>query len=139
MSSAQDVVNKRYEILSDELKEQYDTIYNRFAGEFVSFKAQRKFKQTWSSRLNYIDFSVFNYLSFMHSFSYLNRVNMVVDSMMHACLALWPHTRYYPGHDSLFLTLPLSYLPTSLRDYIYYVLTPQYWIEWPKKARKALW
>ena len=73
----------------------------------------------------------------MHRLSCMNRVSMVVDSVAHACLARWPHTRYHPGYDSLLITLPLSYVPTLLRDYIYYVWTPQYWLEWPKKGTKS--
>ncbi|GMT29149.1 hypothetical protein PFISCL1PPCAC_20446 [Pristionchus fissidentatus] len=43
-------------------------------------------------------------------------VHLVVDAYFHALTARFPHLRYQIGNDSKFLFIPLSYLPTGLRD-----------------------
>ncbi|XP_004401825.1 PREDICTED: 17-beta-hydroxysteroid dehydrogenase type 6 [Odobenus rosmarus divergens] len=55
-------------------------------------------------------------------------LNLVTDCMEHALTSVHPRTRYSAGWDSLFFFIPLSYLPTSLSDYI---LTRS----WPKPAQ----
>lgn len=42
----------------------------------------------------------------------------VVSCMEHAVAAVHPRTRYSPGWDAKFFWLPLSYMPTCIRDYI---------------------
>ncbi|XP_036750887.2 retinol dehydrogenase 7-like [Manis pentadactyla] len=42
----------------------------------------------------------------------------VTDCMEHALTAVHPHTCYFAGWDSKYFTLPLSYLPTSVADFI---------------------
>lgn len=42
----------------------------------------------------------------------------VTDCMEHALTGVHPHTCYFAGWDSKFFTLPLSYLPTSVADFI---------------------
>ncbi|XP_045645773.1 17-beta-hydroxysteroid dehydrogenase type 6 isoform X2 [Ursus americanus] len=54
-------------------------------------------------------------------------LNLVTDCMEHALTSVHPRTRYSAGWDSQFFFIPLSYLPTSLSDYI---LTRS----WPKPA-----
>ncbi|XP_007535039.1 17-beta-hydroxysteroid dehydrogenase type 6 [Erinaceus europaeus] len=53
---------------------------------------------------------------------------LVTDCMEHALTSVHPRTRYAAGWDAQFLFIPLSYLPTSLADYI---LTRS----WPKPAQ----
>ncbi|XP_008070759.1 17-beta-hydroxysteroid dehydrogenase type 6 [Carlito syrichta] len=48
-------------------------------------------------------------------------LNLVTDCMEHALTSVHPRTRYSAGWDAQFFLIPLSYLPTSLADYI---LTP---------------
>ncbi|KAM6216400.1 17-beta-hydroxysteroid dehydrogenase type 6-like [Rhynchocyon petersi] len=55
-------------------------------------------------------------------------LNLVTDCMEHALTSKYPRTRYSAGWDALFFYIPLSYLPTSLADYI---LTRS----WPKPAQ----
>ncbi|XP_039079033.1 17-beta-hydroxysteroid dehydrogenase type 6 [Hyaena hyaena] len=55
-------------------------------------------------------------------------LNLVTDCMEHALISVHPRTRYSAGWDSQFFFIPLSYLPTSLADYI---LTRS----WPKPAQ----
>ncbi|KAF8372593.1 hypothetical protein PRIPAC_79022 [Pristionchus pacificus] len=49
-------------------------------------------------------------------------VNVVVDAYFHAITSRFPHLRYQLGPDCQFLYLPLSYMPTGLRDAIFTVL-----------------
>ncbi|XP_038608571.1 retinol dehydrogenase 7-like [Tachyglossus aculeatus] len=42
----------------------------------------------------------------------------VYGCMTHALTAVHPRTRYAPGRDAQFIYLPLSYLPTSLSDFL---------------------
>ncbi|XP_008070760.1 17-beta-hydroxysteroid dehydrogenase type 6-like [Carlito syrichta] len=53
---------------------------------------------------------------------------LVTDCMEHALTSVHPRTRYSVGWDAQFFFIPLSYLPTSLADYI---LTRS----WPKPAQ----
>ncbi|XP_007442413.1 17-beta-hydroxysteroid dehydrogenase type 6-like [Python bivittatus] len=53
---------------------------------------------------------------------------MVTDCMEHALISKHPRTRYSAGWDSQFFFIPLSYLPTSMMDF---VLTRT----WPKPAQ----
>ncbi|XP_032146177.1 17-beta-hydroxysteroid dehydrogenase type 6 isoform X2 [Sapajus apella] len=55
-------------------------------------------------------------------------LNLVTDCMEHALTSVHPRTRYSAGWDAKFFFIPLSYLPTSLADYI---LTRS----WPKPAQ----
>ncbi|XP_060268907.1 17-beta-hydroxysteroid dehydrogenase type 6 isoform X1 [Ovis aries] len=55
-------------------------------------------------------------------------LNLVTDCMEHALTSVHPRTRYSAGWDAQFFFVPLSYLPTSLADYI---LTRS----WPKPAQ----
>nr|XP_031318218.1 17-beta-hydroxysteroid dehydrogenase type 6-like isoform X2 [Camelus dromedarius] len=55
-------------------------------------------------------------------------LNLVTDCMEHALTSVHPRTRYSAGWDAQFFFIPLSYLPTSLADYI---LTRS----WPKPAQ----
>ncbi|XP_023499580.2 17-beta-hydroxysteroid dehydrogenase type 6 isoform X1 [Equus caballus] len=55
-------------------------------------------------------------------------LNLVTDCMEHALTSVHPRTRYSSGWDAQFFFIPLSYLPTSLADYI---LTRS----WPKPAQ----
>ncbi|XP_003405610.1 17-beta-hydroxysteroid dehydrogenase type 6 [Loxodonta africana] len=55
-------------------------------------------------------------------------LNWVTDCMEHALTSMHPRTRYSAGWDARFFYIPLSYLPTSLADYI---LTRP----WPKPAQ----
>uniref|UniRef100_A0A8B9WDD3 Hydroxysteroid 17-beta dehydrogenase 6 n=1 Tax=Bos mutus grunniens TaxID=30521 RepID=A0A8B9WDD3_BOSMU len=55
-------------------------------------------------------------------------LNLVTDCMEHAVTSVHPRTRYSAGWDAQFFFVPLSYLPTSLADYI---LTRS----WPKPAQ----
>ncbi|XP_077769565.1 17-beta-hydroxysteroid dehydrogenase type 6 isoform X2 [Canis aureus] len=55
-------------------------------------------------------------------------LNLVTDCMEHALTSVHPRTRYSAGWDSQFFFIPLSYLPTSVADYI---LTRS----WPKPAQ----
>ncbi|XP_019816554.2 17-beta-hydroxysteroid dehydrogenase type 6 [Bos indicus] len=55
-------------------------------------------------------------------------LNLVTDCMEHALTSVHPCTRYSAGWDAQFFFVPLSYLPTSLADYI---LTRS----WPKPAQ----
>ncbi|XP_007953343.1 17-beta-hydroxysteroid dehydrogenase type 6 [Orycteropus afer afer] len=55
-------------------------------------------------------------------------LNLVTDCMEHALTSVYPRTRYSAGWDAQFFFIPLSYLPTSLADYI---LTRS----WPKPAQ----
>ncbi|XP_030678953.1 17-beta-hydroxysteroid dehydrogenase type 6 [Nomascus leucogenys] len=55
-------------------------------------------------------------------------LNLVTDCMEHALTSVHPRTRYSAGWDAKFFYIPLSYLPTSLADYI---LTRS----WPKPAQ----
>ncbi|XP_002814706.3 17-beta-hydroxysteroid dehydrogenase type 6-like, partial [Pongo abelii] len=55
-------------------------------------------------------------------------LNLVTDCMEHALTLVHPQTRYSAGWDAKFFFIPLSYLPTSLADYI---LTRS----WPKPAQ----
>ncbi|XP_069345793.1 17-beta-hydroxysteroid dehydrogenase type 6-like isoform X1 [Eulemur rufifrons] len=57
-------------------------------------------------------------------------LNHVTDCMEHALTSVHPRTRYSAGWDAQFYFIPLSYLPTSLADYI---LTRS----WPKPAQVA--
>ncbi|KAH0505550.1 17-beta-hydroxysteroid dehydrogenase type 6 [Microtus ochrogaster] len=45
-------------------------------------------------------------------------LNVVTDCMEHALTSMYPRTRYSAGWDAQFIFIPLSYLPTSLADYI---------------------
>ncbi|XP_005371276.1 17-beta-hydroxysteroid dehydrogenase type 6 [Microtus ochrogaster] len=45
-------------------------------------------------------------------------LNVVTDCMEHALTSTYPRTRYSAGWDAQFIFIPLSYLPTSLADYI---------------------
>ncbi|XP_012873423.1 PREDICTED: 17-beta-hydroxysteroid dehydrogenase type 6 [Dipodomys ordii] len=45
-------------------------------------------------------------------------LNLVTDCMEHAVTSAHPRTRYVAGWDAKFIFIPLSYLPTSLADYI---------------------
>ncbi|XP_063149820.1 retinol dehydrogenase 16-like [Candoia aspera] len=45
-------------------------------------------------------------------------LHLVTDCMEHALISLYPHSRYAAGRDVKFFFIPLSYLPTSLSDYI---------------------
>ncbi|XP_053413544.1 17-beta-hydroxysteroid dehydrogenase type 6-like isoform X1 [Nycticebus coucang] len=45
-------------------------------------------------------------------------LNLVTDCMEHALTSVHPRTRYSAGWDAQFYFIPLSYLPTSLADYI---------------------
>ncbi|XP_006859517.1 PREDICTED: 17-beta-hydroxysteroid dehydrogenase type 6 [Chrysochloris asiatica] len=45
-------------------------------------------------------------------------LNLVTDCMEHALTSVHPRTRYSAGWDAQFFFIPLSYLPTSLADYI---------------------
>ncbi|XP_076776671.1 17-beta-hydroxysteroid dehydrogenase type 6 [Arvicanthis niloticus] len=45
-------------------------------------------------------------------------LSLVTDCMEHALISAHPRTRYSAGWDARFLFIPLSYLPTSLVDYI---------------------
>ncbi|OBS68110.1 hypothetical protein A6R68_03348, partial [Neotoma lepida] len=42
----------------------------------------------------------------------------VTDCLEHALTSTYPRTRYSAGWDARFIFIPLSYLPTSLADYI---------------------
>lgn len=53
---------------------------------------------------------------------------MVTDCMEHALISKHPRTRYSAGWDSRFFFIPISYLPTSIVDF---VLTRS----WPKPAQ----
>ncbi|XP_058029309.1 17-beta-hydroxysteroid dehydrogenase type 6 [Ahaetulla prasina] len=53
---------------------------------------------------------------------------MVTDCMEHALISKYPRTRYSAGWDSRWIFIPLSYLPTSITDF---VLTRA----WPKPAQ----
>ncbi|XP_010376064.1 17-beta-hydroxysteroid dehydrogenase type 6 isoform X1 [Rhinopithecus roxellana] len=55
-------------------------------------------------------------------------LNLVTDCMEHALTSVYPRTRYSAGWDAKFFFIPVSYLPTSLADYI---LTRS----WPKPAQ----
>ncbi|XP_036750839.2 17-beta-hydroxysteroid dehydrogenase type 6 [Manis pentadactyla] len=55
-------------------------------------------------------------------------LNLVTDCMEHALTSVHPRTRYSAGWDAQFFFIPVSYLPTSLADYI---LTRS----WPKPAQ----
>uniref|UniRef100_A0A8C3VXZ9 Hydroxysteroid 17-beta dehydrogenase 6 n=1 Tax=Catagonus wagneri TaxID=51154 RepID=A0A8C3VXZ9_9CETA len=55
-------------------------------------------------------------------------LNLVTDCMEHALTSVHPRTRYSAGWDAQFFFIPLSYLPTSLADYI---LTRS----WPKPVQ----
>ncbi|XP_003476010.1 17-beta-hydroxysteroid dehydrogenase type 6-like [Cavia porcellus] len=55
---------------------------------------------------------------------------LVTDCMEHALTSAHPRTRYSGGWDAKFFYIPLSYLPTSLADYI---LTRS----WPKPVQAA--
>ncbi|KAM6154229.1 17-beta-hydroxysteroid dehydrogenase type 6-like [Erethizon dorsatum] len=57
-------------------------------------------------------------------------LNQVTDCVEHALTSEHPRTRYSGGRDAKFFYIPLSYLPTSLADYI---LTRF----WPKPAQAA--
>ncbi|XP_028642544.1 17-beta-hydroxysteroid dehydrogenase type 6 [Grammomys surdaster] len=45
-------------------------------------------------------------------------LSLVTDCMEHALTSVYPRTRYLAGWDARFFFIPLSYLPTSLVDYI---------------------
>ncbi|XP_069843031.1 17-beta-hydroxysteroid dehydrogenase type 6 [Dipodomys merriami] len=45
-------------------------------------------------------------------------LNLVTDCMEHAVTSAHPRTRYVAGWGAQFIFIPLSYLPTSLADYI---------------------
>ncbi|KAM4702044.1 retinol dehydrogenase 7-like [Discoglossus pictus] len=53
------------------------------------------------------------------------RIHMVLDCMEHALTAVDPWTRYSPGWDCKLFTLPLSYLPTFLSDYLLCLSSPK--------------
>ncbi|XP_036026114.1 17-beta-hydroxysteroid dehydrogenase type 6-like isoform X1 [Onychomys torridus] len=46
-------------------------------------------------------------------------LSQVTDCMEHALTSRHPRTRYPAGWDAQFIFIPLSYLPTSLTDYIF--------------------
>ncbi|KAM6472849.1 17-beta-hydroxysteroid dehydrogenase type 6-like isoform 2-T4 [Liasis olivaceus] len=45
-------------------------------------------------------------------------LHLVTDRMEHALISPYPHSRYAAGREVKFFFIPLSYLPTSLADYI---------------------
>ncbi|XP_030052538.1 retinol dehydrogenase 7 [Microcaecilia unicolor] len=47
-----------------------------------------------------------------------SKLTLVTDCMEHGLTAVHPHTRYSPGWDAKLIYLPLSYLPTSLVDFL---------------------
>ncbi|KAM6216402.1 retinol dehydrogenase 16-like [Rhynchocyon petersi] len=49
----------------------------------------------------------------------------VTDCIEHALTACHPRTRYSVGWDAKFLYIPLSYLPTALVDYMFYLNSPK--------------
>ncbi|GMR45712.1 hypothetical protein PMAYCL1PPCAC_15907, partial [Pristionchus mayeri] len=50
-----------------------------------------------------------------------SRVDIVVDAYFHAITAKFPNLRYQLGLDCQFVMLPMSYLPTGLRDALFTV------------------
>ncbi|EHB06524.1 Hydroxysteroid 17-beta dehydrogenase 6 [Heterocephalus glaber] len=62
--------------------------------------------------------------------NYSTNLFLVTDCMEHALTSVHPRTRYSGGWDAKFFYIPLSYLPTSLADYI---LTRS----WPKPVQAA--
>ncbi|XP_078545010.1 retinol dehydrogenase 7-like [Lissotriton helveticus] len=47
-----------------------------------------------------------------------SNLHLVVDSLQHSVIAVYPRTRYSPGWDCKFVCLPLSYFPTIIVDYL---------------------
>ncbi|XP_078545007.1 17-beta-hydroxysteroid dehydrogenase type 6-like [Lissotriton helveticus] len=47
-----------------------------------------------------------------------SNLHLVVDSLQHSVIAVYPRTRYSPGWDCKFFYLPLSYFPTIIMDYV---------------------
>ncbi|GMS93117.1 hypothetical protein PENTCL1PPCAC_15292, partial [Pristionchus entomophagus] len=50
-----------------------------------------------------------------------SRLDLVIDAYFHALTARFPHLRYQIGADCQFMMLPMSYLPTGLRDALFTV------------------
>ncbi|XP_048217301.1 17-beta-hydroxysteroid dehydrogenase type 6 [Perognathus longimembris pacificus] len=52
-------------------------------------------------------------------------LHLVTDCMEHAVTSAHPRTRYLAGWDAYFVFIPLSYLPTSVSDYILTISKPK--------------
>ncbi|GMS98109.1 hypothetical protein PENTCL1PPCAC_20284, partial [Pristionchus entomophagus] len=50
-----------------------------------------------------------------------SRLDLVIDAYFHALTARFQHLRYQIGADCQFMMLPMSYLPTGLRDALFTV------------------
>jgi retinol dehydrogenase-16 len=51
------------------------------------------------------------------------RLDYVVDSYYHAITARYPRYRYRVGYDSMFVYIPMSFMPTEISDGIFRLLT----------------
>nr|XP_033792696.1 retinol dehydrogenase 7-like isoform X2 [Geotrypetes seraphini]XP_033792697.1 retinol dehydrogenase 7-like isoform X2 [Geotrypetes seraphini]XP_033792698.1 retinol dehydrogenase 7-like isoform X2 [Geotrypetes seraphini] len=82
-------------------------------------------QQIWSrlpeeTKENYGQASYDNYVKNIHIMVnvFSSKLTLVTDCMEHALTAVHPHTRYSVGWDAKLFYLPLSYLPTSLVDFL---------------------
>ncbi|XP_012609692.1 17-beta-hydroxysteroid dehydrogenase type 6 [Microcebus murinus] len=88
-------------------------------------KTLEKMKQTWEEAPEHIKESYGQQFfdTFYHGIKQgllgpCTNLNYVTDCMEHALTSVHPRTRYSAGWDAQFYFIPLSYLPTSLADYI---------------------
>lgn len=86
---------------------------------------EKKFKALWarvpkdvkeSYGEQYFDAYCKNFIDLVTKGS--SNLYLVVDSLQHTVIAVYPWTRYSCGWDCKFLNLPLSYFPTIIMDYV---------------------
>ncbi|KAG8546059.1 hypothetical protein GDO81_019826 [Engystomops pustulosus] len=77
-------------------------------------------KMSQNLRNDYGEHYYHNYCKFIEEICSRSstKLTLVTDCMEHALTAVHPWTRYSAGPYAKFLYMPLSYLPTSVADYI---------------------